>query len=71
LLNLLRILFRLACREGFDAIGRQLYLLMVAAPAVHITSSCVARAPEQPMAPIKFPSSISGIPPRTAKFGQF
>src|SRR5438105_4965489 len=66
LLNLFRILFRLACREGFDAIGRQLYLLMVAAPAVHITSSCEPVAPEQPMAPISLPSSTSGMPPREA-----
>jgi hypothetical protein len=36
------------------------------APAVHTTSSCEPVAPEQPMAPMILPSSISGMPPREA-----
>jgi hypothetical protein len=42
------------------------YLLMVAAPALQTTSSCEPVAPEQPIAPMSLPSSISGIPPREA-----
>jgi plasmid stabilization system protein ParE len=42
------------------------YLLMVAAPAVHTTSSCEPVPPEQPIAPIILPPSTSGMPPREA-----
>ena len=42
------------------------YLLIVAAPALQTTSSCEPVAPEQPIAPMSLPSSISGIPPREA-----
>src|SRR6266540_1197254 len=38
--------------------------LTVAAPALQTTSSCEPVPPEQPMAPISFPPSRSGIPPR-------
>ena len=37
-----------------------------AAPALQATSSCEPVPPEQPMAPITFPFSTSGIPPRAA-----
>jgi hypothetical protein len=40
--------------------------LIVAAPTLHTTSSCEPVAPEQPMAPMSFPPSMSGIPPREA-----
>src|SRR4051794_606931 len=37
-----------------------------AAPALLTTSSCESVPPEQPMAPIILPFSMSGIPPREA-----
>jgi hypothetical protein len=40
--------------------------LIVAAPAMHTTSSCEPVAPEQPIAPMILLSSTSGIPPREA-----
>jgi hypothetical protein len=42
------------------------YLLMVAAPTMHTASSCEPVPPEQPIAPMILPSSISGMPPRDA-----
>jgi hypothetical protein len=42
------------------------YYLTVAAPALHATSSCDPVPPEQPIAPMSFPLSTSGIPPRVA-----
>ena len=45
---------------------RRDYLLIVAAPALQPTSSCEPVPPEHPMAPISFPSSTSGMPPREA-----
>ena len=39
---------------------------MRAAPALLTTSSCESVPPEQPIAPIITPWSISGIPPRDA-----
>jgi hypothetical protein len=43
-----------------------LFYVTVAAPALHTTSSCDPVPPEQPIAPISFPFSTSGIPPRKA-----
>lgn len=40
------------------------HYLMVAAPTLQATSSCEPVPPEQPIAPIIFPPSTSGIPPR-------
>jgi hypothetical protein len=42
------------------------YLLMVAAAAIHTTSSCEPVPPEHPIAPMSLPPSISGMPPREA-----
>src|SRR5882757_2212895 len=42
------------------------YLLTTAAPTVQIASSCDPVPPEQPMAPMILPPSISGMPPRDA-----
>jgi hypothetical protein len=42
------------------------YLLIVPAPTKQAASSCELAPPEQPIAPISFPSSINGIPPREA-----
>jgi hypothetical protein len=44
---------------------RERYLI-VAAPAMHTTSSCEPVAPEQPIAPMILSFSIRGIPPREA-----
>jgi hypothetical protein len=59
---------------AYDGLGRRVaiteisgtYLLIVAAPTMQAASSCDPVAPEQPIAPISFPSSISGMPPREA-----
>jgi len=40
--------------------------LIKAAAAAHTTSSCEPVPPEQPIAPMILPFSISGIPPRDA-----
>src|SRR5262245_46344409 len=56
-------------RLGSGAISTacvSLHYLMAATPALHTTSSCESVPPEQPIAPINFPCSISGIPPREA-----
>jgi hypothetical protein len=37
---------------------------MAATPALQATSSCEPVPPEQPIAPMSFPPSTSGIPPR-------
>jgi len=42
------------------------YLLIVLAAAVQVASSCEPVPPEQPMAPMSLPPSISGMPPREA-----
>ena len=41
-------------------------LLMTAAAAAHTASSCEPVPPEQPIAPMILPFSVSGIPPRDA-----
>ena len=41
-------------------------LLMRAAAAAHTASSCEPVPPEQPIAPMTLPFSVSGIPPRDA-----
>jgi hypothetical protein len=45
------------CRWGY---------LMTAAPTFATTSSCEPVPPEQPIAPMSFPFSTSGMPPREA-----
>ena len=42
------------------------YLLMTAAPALQVTSSCELVPPEQPIPPTSLPSSMRGSPPRDA-----
>ncbi len=57
---------RLVFRPRIAPNRAALVYLIVAAPALHATSSCDPVPPEQPIAPTIFPPSMSGIPPREA-----